>query len=179
VGLKMASIELNSNIVIRRPGPDDFLDIKEFVIKMTENTRNTYGEHDWKDTPFEDKTYDDLLDTFGAGNILLGLIDGVLSGIVVLTQKNAEKFKHVGNLTLSLLSDDLMDPLGKEMISRMILACKGKGIIRKVNLRVREDLFKIQEIYKSLGFYEEGSLARDVCLNGMFYSTLLYGRSID
>ena len=175
----MASIELNSNIVIRRPSPDDFLDIREFVTKITENTRNTYGEHDWKDTPLEDKTFDDLLDTFGAGNILLGLLDGALSGIVVLTQKNAEKFKHVGNLTLSLLSDDLMDPLGKEMISRMILACKGKGVIRKVNLRVREDLFRIQEIYKSLGFYEEGSLARDVCLNGMFYSTLLYGRSID
>ncbi|WP_312649167.1 hypothetical protein [Proteiniclasticum sp.] len=175
----MASIELNSNLVIRRPNPDDFLGIKEFVSKITENTRNTYGEHDWKDTPLDDASYDDLIDTFGAGNILLGIIDGILSGIVVLTQKNAEKFKHVGNLTLSLLSDDLMDPLGKEMISRMILACKGKGVIRKVNLRVREDLFKIQEIYKSLGFYEEGSLARDVCLNGMFYSTLLYGRSID
>ena len=106
-------------------------------------------------------------------------MDGVLSGIVVLTQKSAEKFKHVGNLTLSLLSDDLMDPMGKELISRMILGCKSKGVIRKVNLRVREDLLKIQEIYKSMGFYEEGSLARDVCLNGMFYSTLLYGRSID
>ena len=172
-------MELNANIVIRRTNPDDFLEITEFVQKTTENTRNTYGEHDWNETPLEDGTYEDMMNTFGVGNILLGFIDGVLSGMVVLTQKNAEKFKHVGNLTLSLLSDDLMDPLGKELISRMILACKGKGVIRKVNLRVREDLFKIQEIYKALGFYEEGSLARDVCMNGMFFSTLLYGRSID
>lgn len=175
----MASIELNSNMVIRRPNPDDFLAIQEFVGKITENTRNTYGEHDWKDTPLDEATYDDLLETFGPGNLLLGFMEDRLSGIVVLTQRNAEKFRHVGNLTLSLQSDDLMEPLGRDMISRMILACKGKGVIRKVNLRVREDLFKIQEIYKSLGFYEEGSLARDVCLNGMFYSTLLYGRSID
>jgi len=175
----MAMTELGSSMVIRRPNPDDFAGIKDFVGKTSGNTRNTYGEHDWSEMPLEEDTYEQMLERFGKGNILLGFMDGVLSGIVVLTQKNAEKFKHVGNLTLSLLSDDLMDPLGKELISRMILGCKSKGVIRKVNLRVREDLLKIQEIYKSMGFYEEGSLARDVCLNGMFYSTLLYGRSID
>ena len=179
VGYKMTVLEENSSIVIRRPNPDDFSDIQEFVRNTCENTRNTFGEHDWNETPVEEGTYDDMMDRFGQGNILLGFIDGYLSGIVVLTQKNSEKFRHVGNLTLSLLSDELISSLGKELISRMILTCKGKGIIRKVNLRVREDLFKIQDIYKSLGFYEEGSLARDVCLNGMFYSTLLFGRSID
>lgn len=175
----MTAIEVNSSIVIRRPNAEDFTEIKDFVRKTCENTRNTYGEHDWNETPLEEGTYEEMMERFGAGNILLGFLDGVLSGIVVLTQKNTEKFRHVGNLTLSLLSDDLIGSLGKELISRMILTCKGKGVIRKVNLRVREDLFKIQEIYKSLGFYEEGSLARDVCLNGMFYSTLLFGRSID
>ena len=178
-GYNMSAIEVSSNIIIRRPNPDDFADIQKFVQMTTENTRNTFGEHDWNETPVEDGTYEEMKERFGAGNLLLGFIDGVLSGIVVLTQKNSEKFKHVGNLTLSLLNDELISTLGKELISRMILTCKGKGVIRKVNLRVREDLFKIQEIYKSLGFYEEGSLARDVCLNGMFYSTVLFGRSID
>lgn len=179
VGYKMAEMEEKTSMVIRRPGPDDFLEIKEFVKKTCENTRNTYGEHDWNETPLEEGTYEEMMERFGTGNILLGFLEDTLSGIVVLTQKNAEKFRHVGNLTLSLLEDDLIGTLGKELISRMILTCKGKGVIRKVNLRVREDLFKIQDIYKSLGFYEEGSLARDVCLNGMFYSTLLFGRSID
>lgn len=165
--------------IVRRPVEEDYPAIFKFVEKTSLSSRSTFGEHEWNEFNFEDETYESMMETFGKGNILLGFVDEVLSGIVVLTQKKQEKYKHVGNLTLSLLDLDLMESIGKELISRMLLACKSKGIIRKVNLQVREDLFHTQEIYKSLGFYEEGSLARDICLNGMFFSTILYGRSID
>ena len=175
----MAMIESSEILMIRRPMVDDYPVIFEFVQKTSHGSRSTFGEHEWNEFNFEEETYESMMDTFGKGNILLGFMAGALSGIVVLTQKKQEKYKHVGNLTLSLLHLDLMDTLGKELISRMLLACKSKGMIRKVNLQVREDLFHTQEIYKSLGFYEEGTLARDICLNGMFFSTMLYGRSID
>ncbi len=175
----MAMTESNENLVIRRPMAEDYPAIFEFVKTTSQGSRSTFGEHEWNEFDFEAETYESMLDTFGKGNILLGFIDGILSGIVVLTQKKQEKYKHVGNLTLSLLKLELMDTIGKELISRMILACKSKGVVRKVNLQVREDLFHTQEIYKSLGFYEEGTLARDICMNGMFFSTILYGRSID
>ncbi len=175
----MAMTESNEHIVIRRPMAEDYPAIFEFVKKNSLGSRNTFGEHEWNEFNFEEETYESMMETFGKGNIILGFIDADLSGIVVLTQKKHEKYKHVGNLTLSLLNMDLMDTIGKELIDRMILACKSKGVIRKVNLQVREDLFHTQEIYKSLGFYEEGTLARDICMNGMFFSTILYGRSID
>jgi L-amino acid N-acyltransferase YncA len=175
----MAIIELNSNFIIRRPSEEDYGILKEFIENTKEFTKNNFGEHEWEETIENTNTYEELINQFGKGNILLGFINDELSGVVVLLQRKADKFKHVGNLTLCLSTSDLMGSLGKELISRMILACKSKGIIRKVNLRVREDLESIKEVFKALGFYEEGTLARDICLNGMFYSTILYGRSID
>lgn len=175
----MAIVDLNSNFVIRRPVEEDYGTLKDFIVSTKEYTKNTFGEHDWDETTENMDSYEKLLEQFGKGNLLLGFNHGQLSGLVVLLQRKAEKFKHVGSLTLCLKSDELMGTLGKELISRMILACKSKGVIRKVNLRVREDLEIMKEVYRTLGFYEEGSLARDICLNGMFYSTILYGRSID
>ncbi|NLB19872.1 MAG: hypothetical protein GX829_03335 [Clostridium sp.] len=175
----MAMTESKENIMIRRPMAEDYPLIFKFVKETSPGNRNTFGEHEWNEFNFEDETFESMMETFGKGNIILGFIDEVLSGIVILTQRHQEKYKHVGNLTLSLLNLELMDTIGKELISRMLLACKSKGIIRKVNLQVREHLFHTQEIYKSLGFYEEGTLARDICANGMFFSTILYGRSID
>lgn len=175
----MSTVEQSTNIVIRRCTAEDLEEMKAFLKESILLNKYIYGEYDWLDFPLEDATFETFQETFGQGNLLLGFLEDELSGLVVLTKKQAEKYKHVGNITLSLISDDYIATLGRELISRMILVCKGKGVIRKVNLRVREDHFKIQEIYKELGFYEEGSLARDVCQNGMFFSTLLYGRSID
>lgn len=175
----MSMAELKSNIIVRRPTEADFEEMKRFIAETCEHTRNFYGVHDWDELFPVGETYGEIMERIEKGNILLGTVEGVLSGIVVLTQRKSEKFRHVGNLTVSLRSDDLMATLGKELIGRMILACKSKGVIRKINLRVREDLEVTKEVYKFLGFYEEGVLARDICLNGMFYSTILYGRSID
>lgn len=175
----MAMTEFNENMVIRRPMAEDYPLMQTFVEETIAGNRNTFGEYEWNEFNFKEETFESMMDAFGKGNILLGFINGSLSGMVVLTQRHQEKYKHVGNLTLSLLDLELMDTIGKELISRMLLACKSKGVIRKVNLQVREDLFHTQEVYKSLGFYEEGTLARDICANGMFFSTILYGRSID
>lgn len=175
----MSIAEQNTNLVIRRCSAEDVEEMKAFLKECITVNKYIYGEYDWMEFPLEEATYETFQEIFGTGNLLLGLEDEVLQGIVVLTKKSAEKYKHVGNITLALRTDEHVSTMGKELIARMILVCKGKGVIRKVNLRVREDHFKIQEIYKNLGFYEEGSLARDICQNGMFFSTLLYGRSID
>lgn len=176
----MSILEENStHMVIRRSAPEDWETLKGFIEKSVSMGKYIYGEYDWLEFPLAEATYEDFIQDFGNGHCLLGFLEGALEGLVVITKRSADKYKHVANVTLNLSSDELMETLGKELIQRMILTCKGKGIVRKINLRVREDHFKIQEIYKSMGFYEEGSLARDVCLNGMFYSTLLYGRSID
>lgn len=179
LGWDMSIVEQSSNLVIRRGTAEDLEEMKDFLSECIRVNKYIYGEYDWSEFPLEDATFGTFQEVFGQGNLLLGLEEEELKGIVVITKKNAEKYKHVGNITLALKNEEDVSTIGKELIARMLLVCKGKGIIRKVNLRVREDHFKIQEIYKNLGFYEEGSLARDICLNGMFYSTILYGRSID
>ena len=91
----MAIIELNSNFIIRRPSEEDYGILKEFIENTKEFTKNNFGEHEWEETIENTNTYEELINQFGKGNILLGFINDELSGVVVLLQRKAEKFKHV------------------------------------------------------------------------------------
>lgn len=56
---------------------------------------------------------------------------------------------------------------------------KQLGLIRKINLIVRNDNFAAIHVYKKLGFIEEGVITRNLQINGRFYDALFMGYTID
>ncbi|MFL0195681.1 GNAT family N-acetyltransferase [Clostridium sp. WILCCON 0269] len=86
---------------------------------------------------------------------------------------------HVGESGVSVLKKYWGNGIGKELIKYLIDWSKNSGIIRKLNLRVRNDNIRGICLYKKLGFSEEGILKRDFLVNGKFYDSLLMGLQID
>lgn len=165
---------------IRIPKKDDFAQMFDFIDASSKSLfRSTFGDKEWEDIYEFKNGLKDYVFELERGSILLGFKDKELVGIIILYKNQIEKFKHVGNLALSVKYDSLLESLGKELLNKMINIAKAKGVIRKINIKVREDLQLTKKLYENLGFYEEGKIARDICLNGMFYSTILYGRNID
>lgn len=90
-------------------------------------------------------------------------------------QRNA----HVGEFGVSVLKEDWGKGIGEKLIKYLIDWSKKSEIIRKINLRVRNDNIVGIYLYKKLGFLEEGVLKRDFLINGEFYDSLLMGLEIN
>jgi len=69
--------------------------------------------------------------------------------------------------------------IGKHLIQSLLDWAKDGGIIRKINLQVKEDNEAGKVLYKKLGFHEEGRLTRDFCIDGKLYDSICMGIHID
>jgi len=90
-----------------------------------------------------------------------------------------ERTAHAGEFGVSVLREYWGRGIGEELIKYLIGWSRGSGIIRKINLRVRTDNTRGINLYRKLGFEEEGTLRRDFQINGVFYDSLLMGLLID
>lgn len=90
-----------------------------------------------------------------------------------------QRTAHVGEFGVSILKDYWGNGIGEELIKYLISWSKSSGIIRKINLSVRTDNTRGINLYKKLGFIEEGIVKRDFLINGEFYDSLLMGLPID
>jgi RimJ/RimL family protein N-acetyltransferase len=86
---------------------------------------------------------------------------------------------HSGEFGITVRRDYWNLGIAKEMIKFMFEWAKQTEIIRKINLRVRSDNTKAINVYKSLGFKNEGIITRDLIINGIFYDSITMGINID
>lgn len=90
-----------------------------------------------------------------------------------------QRTAHTGELGVSVLKEYWGCGIGRELIQYLIDWSKETGIIRKINLRVRTDNARGINLYKHLGFLEEGVKSRDFLINGKFYDSLIMGLKVD
>ncbi|MGE5676976.1 MAG: GNAT family N-acetyltransferase, partial [Pseudomonadota bacterium] len=89
------------------------------------------------------------------------------------------RIAHTGEFGVSVLKDYWGNGLGTELVEYLIEWCREGKAIRKINLRVRTDNHNAIHVYKKLGFVEEGTITRELCINGSFYDMLAMGLCID
>jgi RimJ/RimL family protein N-acetyltransferase len=59
------------------------------------------------------------------------------------------------------------------------VGAQGNPSVTKVNLRVRTDNQRALAIYRRLGFAVEGTLRRDICVDGQCYDHYAMGLFVD
>lgn len=120
-------------------------------------------------------------DVLSKGNSLfiIAEINGKIVGNLNFSGGPRERNAHVGEFGVSVLKEYWGNGIGEELIRYLINWSKNSGIIRKLNLRVRNDNARGICLYKKLGFLEEGSLKRDFLINNEFYDSLLMGLQIN
>lgn len=68
--------------------------------------------------------------------------------------------------------------IGYNLISTAVMLSKKAGL-KKINLDTRIDNTKAVNLYKKLGFKEEGRITRGTFINNKFYDLLVMGLEID
>ncbi|MCY6369478.1 GNAT family N-acetyltransferase [Clostridium ganghwense] len=110
---------------------------------------------------------------------IIAEINGKIVGNLNFSGGPRPRNAHVGEFGVSVLKKYWGNGIGEELIKYLIEWSKKSGTIRKINLRVRTDNTRGINLYKKLGFLEEGTLKRDFFINGKFYDSVSMGLMID
>ncbi len=139
----------------------------------------TFGAGEFEMSVEEEKVYIENTNKRQNAISVVAEINGRIVGNLNFSGGPRQRTAHVGEFGVSVLMEYWGNGIGEEMIKYLISWSKNSGIIRKINLRTRADNTRGINLYKKLGFTEEGLLARDFYINGEFYDSLAMGMLID
>ncbi|MGO1368213.1 MAG: GNAT family N-acetyltransferase [Senegalia sp. (in: firmicutes)] len=110
---------------------------------------------------------------------IIALIDNKIVGNLTFRGGHRPRIRHTGEFGVSVLKKHWGLGIGKELVKYLINWAEDGDIVKKINLRVREDNENAIDLYKKLGFKKEGIIARDLYLNGKYYRSIQMGLELD
>lgn len=152
----------------------------EYVYKIGSESDNlTFGKGELNINLAQEEEF---LESFSKKSNSLHIIaelDGMIIGSLNFTGGGRPRIAHTGEFGVSVLKEFWGQGLGTNLVEYMIRWSKETGIIRKINLRVRTDNLPAIQVYKKLGFREEGLITREFLINGKFFDLYSMGLMID
>lgn len=100
---------------------------------------------------------------------MMGLIDDTIVSILNFLAGRRPRIRHCGELSLTVRKQYWGQGIGSLMLDTLIDWAKQTTIIKKLNLRVRTDHHRAIALYERKGFVREGTISREILLNGKFY----------
>jgi RimJ/RimL family protein N-acetyltransferase len=100
---------------------------------------------------------------------LLGLIDDRIVSILTFSAGRRSRVRHSGEFGMSVRQQYWRLGIGSLMIDRLIDWARATGVVKKINLRVRTDNLRAIALYEGKGFVIEGTLRREILLDGEYF----------
>lgn len=170
----------DSSILIREATSEDAEEMLSYLEKVASETDFlTFGPGEFLLTPDQERN---TLDSFSLRDNALYLvaeIDGKIVGSLNFSGGSRPRTAHTGEFGISVLKTYWGQHIGKVLLKTLIAWAHQFHMIRKINLRVREDNDRAIRLYTSTGFIQEGIIRRDVCINGKFYDSIVMGLALD
>ncbi|KPU26967.1 acetyltransferase [Caloranaerobacter sp. TR13] len=109
---------------------------------------------------------------------LVAEIEGEIIGSLSFKGGSRQRLKHTGEFGISVKKEYWNMGIASQLIKELIEWAKASKIIKKINLKVREDNERAINLYRKFGFIEEGKVSKEFYVNGKYYSTILMGLEI-
>ncbi|MED1113893.1 GNAT family N-acetyltransferase [Bacillus paramycoides] len=100
-------------------------------------------------------------------------VDGKLVGAIDFKNGDRKKISHQGAFAMTVLPEYRNYGIGRALLETLIKWAKNNSKIEKVSLEVMEDNLGAIQLYKNLGFFEEGRQAKGVKLDGGYQDLIL------
>lgn len=126
----------------------------------------------FQEAPPIESTRTFVKDNIGTGQVQLVVLDDetVVGWCDILRPKLAT-FAHVGTVGMGLLSGYRGKGIGRDLLARAVKAAFSSGM-EKIELQVFDSNVYAIELYRSLGFSEEGRLIGKAKIDGAYLSML-------
>lgn len=175
-----SSLKDGRKYTIRRTTEADAGLMIEYVYKIGSESDNlTFGKGELDITLDQEEEFLKSFANKANSLHIIAELDGTIIGSLNFTGGGRPRIAHTGEFGVSVLKEYWGQGVGTNLVEYLIKWSKETGIIRKINLRVRTDNFPAIQVYKKLGFHEEGIITREFMIDGKFFDLISMGLKID
>lgn len=177
----MESYQLKSGkqLFLRNAALDDASNFIEYLtIISAESEYLTFGEGEISRTLEEEKRFIAESLISDTNLFIIAEIDDAIVGSLVFRGGKNPRIRHIGEFGVSVLKKYWGLGIATFLIKYLINWAK-ETIIKKINLKVREDNENAVNLYYKLGFKKEGIISRYFLVKGKYYSSIVMGLEID
>ena len=157
-------------LVIREAAPEDARGLLAYIAAISgESDFLSFGPGEFELTDTEEEG---ILRQYRDANnrlYMVGRINDTIVSALSFSAGHRPRTRHSGELGLSVRRPYWGLGIGSLMLDTLIEWAKGTKIVRKINLRVRIDNQRAIRLYERKGFVIEGTIHRDVCVDGQFF----------
>jgi RimJ/RimL family protein N-acetyltransferase len=181
-GVKMQQIKLSSGetVIIRKGIKSDARAMLDYIhIIGEESDFLTFGEGEFDKTIEQEENFIDNISNQNNALLIVAEAEGKIVGNLNFSGGPRPRIAHTGEFGVSVLKEYWGQGIGTKLITYLTDWAKQSGAVRKINLRARHDNYTAIELYKKLGFVEEGVITRDFLIKGQFYDSISMGLNID
>lgn len=143
--------------IIRRPEENDavnIIDYSRLLFASTDQVLTTPDEYDI--TPENEKVWINNINRGHSSLLLVADLDSKIVGMLFFIQNGKRKISHTGEFGVSVHPDYQGIGIGKQLIATLLNWAKDNNTIEKVYLSVFATNNKAIDLYRGLGFIEEG-----------------------
>jgi RimJ/RimL family protein N-acetyltransferase len=171
---------IGERVLIREARGEDATNLLEYVNTISvESEYLTFGQGEFVMTVEQEIQFLEHCAKQANAIYLIAEIDSKIIGTATFAGGSRPRLKHVGEFGVSVLRAYWGNGIGTALVQNILDWSKQTGIIRKVDLKVRADNMSAIHVYKKLGFTTEGIQSRSLCIDGIFYDSILMGYIID
>lgn len=167
-------------LIIRTANKKDAQGLIEYISKIGgESDFLTFGENEFNiSIQQEEAILESHIDVENK-IYLIAEVENEIVGSLNYSGGIRQRTKHTGEFGISVSKKYWGLGIGKELIKYMIQWAKEGNVVKKINLRVREDNEAAINLYIKLGFKKEGIISRDFYVGNRYYSSIAMGLEID
>ncbi|MGL5347253.1 MAG: GNAT family N-acetyltransferase [Peptostreptococcaceae bacterium] len=174
----MKNIELKNggSAIIREAKVNDAKGMLEYCnLVGGETDFLTFGENEFKISLEDEERIIENITNSQNQMFLVAIVNNEIASLASVMSNQKARSKHVGTVGISVKEKYWGLGIGNEVMKYIIEWAKSNGVTKKINLLVREDNYKAISLYKKLGFEDEGMIKQDMCVNGVYYNTIMMG----
>lgn len=168
-----------TEVVLRSPTPDDALKYIQFLDEIFKSSKFTITQADEYDTNIESQKtkIKSILNKKNNIIIIAEFNEKIIGNIDFKSNPERKRIKHRGEFGMSVLPSWQGKGLGKLLLKTLIEWCKQKdNEIEKIELRVVKKNLPALNLYKKLGFIEEGTVSGEIKTSeNKYLDTLIMG----
>jgi RimJ/RimL family protein N-acetyltransferase len=157
-------------LLIRQAAPGDARTLLDYVERIAgESDFLSFGPGEFELTEAEEKEY--LRKSLETDNqlYLLGWLGDILVSALTFAAGRRPRLRHSGEFGLSVCQAYWGLGIGALMLDALVDWARATGIVTKINLRVRTDNSRAIQLYRRKGFVIEGTISREMFLDGHYY----------
>lgn len=181
-GLSMKTCELKDGkeLVIREA-------VREDASNIIDYTKTVFGETTYLTRTPEEflvsvEEEEQLIEETNKKNnciFLVAEVDNEIVGTLTFSASSSHRTRHIGEFGMSVKKAYWGLGIGSNLLAYLIDWARETGVIRKINLKVREDNVRARTLYEKFGFKTEGIITRYFYIEGKFYNVIEMGLEVN